>query len=226
MDTVNLYGSGNLTLSQILEPAISLAENGYPVGQVTSHYWARSEALLQNASPNGNEMLRNGVAPKEGEIMTMPFLAETFRVLGTQGKIGFYGGGRISQAIVDVIALTGGIMTLRDLTDHFNTQDEPIHVNYRGVDVYEIPPNGQGITALIALNILEGFDVSKLEHNSVEHIHLVIESLRLAFADTRFFVADPQFQTVPVEGLISKEYAAQRRALIDLQSAAADFVMK
>lgn len=114
VDTVQLFGSGNLTMSQILEPAISLAENGYPVGQVTSYYWARSEALLQNASPNGGEMLRNGIAPKEGELMTMPNLAATFRALAANGKAGFYEG-RIAQAIVDVIQETGGIMTLADL---------------------------------------------------------------------------------------------------------------
>jgi gamma-glutamyltranspeptidase/glutathione hydrolase len=223
VDAVNLFGSGNLTLSQILQPAINLAENGYPVGQVTAYYWARGERLLQTASENGNEMLLNGVAPKEGEIMRMSFLAQTFRSLGTNGKAGYYEG-PIAQAIVDVIRETGGVLSLEDLKSHFSSQDIPIHVSYRGVDVYEMPPSGQGITALVALNILEGFDVGQLEHNSKEHLHLVVESLRLAFADTRFFVADPEYVTVPVTGLLSKDYAQARRALISLQNAAINIV--
>lgn len=168
-------------------------------------------------------MLLNGVAPREGEIMKMPFLAETFRELGANKKTGFYQG-RIAQAIVDVIQENGGHMSLRDLESHVNTQDEPVHVNYRGVDVYEMPPNGQGITALLALNILEGFTLEGMQHNSPEHLHVVIESLRLAFADSRFHVADPAFDSVPVTGLLSKNYATERRKLINLQRAATDIV--
>lgn len=178
--------------------------------------------MLQNAS-NGSEMLLNGVAPKEGEIMKMPFLAETFRELGTNKKTGFYQG-RIAQAIVDVIRENGGMMSLQDLESHDSSADEPVHVNYRGVDVYEMPPNGQGITALLALNILEGFNLEGMQHNSSEHLHIVIECLRLAFADARFYIADPAFETVPVAGLLSKDYAAERRRLINLSRAATNFV--
>ncbi|OXA58616.1 putative gamma-glutamyltransferase YwrD [Folsomia candida] len=219
VDTIELFGSGNLTMAQILEPAIALAEDGYPVGQVTAYYWQRSEQLLRNASPNGGEMLLNGIAPKEGEIMRMPYLAETFRTLAANGKAGYYEG-RIAQAIVDVVNELGGVMTLADLSSHFNTQDVPISVSYRGVDVYEMPPSGQGITALLALNILEGFFLNGLTHNSAQHLHLVIESLRIAFADTRFYVADPEFVSVPVDGMLSKTYADQRRGLISPESAA------
>lgn len=180
------------------------------------------KSLLRNAA-NGTEMLLNGVAPKEGEIMKMPFLAETFRELAANKKTGFYQG-RIAQAIVDVINESGGFMSLKDLETHVSTSDEPVHVNYRGVDVYEMPPNGQGITALLALNILEGFNLDGVEHNSPQHLHLIIESLRLAFADARFYIADPEFENIPVRGFISKEYAAERRALINLQRAARDFV--
>jgi len=137
-DAVANLGSGNLSLSQVLEPAITLAEEGYPVGQVTAYYWARSENLLKTASPNGDEMLLNGSAPKEGEIMKMPFLAQSFRSLGANGKAGYYEG-PIAQAIVDVVTELGGVMSLDDLRDHFSTEDTPIHVNYRGVDVYEMP---------------------------------------------------------------------------------------
>ncbi|KAG4072389.1 hypothetical protein HA402_004321 [Bradysia odoriphaga] len=220
VDTVEQFGSGNLTLSEVLAPATKMAEEGFPVAQVCAYYWGIEERLLQNAT-NGTEMLLDGVAPKEGEIMKMPFLAETFRELGTNNKTGFYQG-RIAQAIVDVINENGGVMSLADLETHVSTQDEPIHVNYRGVDVYEMPPNGQGITALLALNILEGFNLQGMQHNSPEHLHIVIESLRLAFADARFYIADPAFESVPVAGLLSKDYAAERRRLISLQRAATD----
>ncbi|KAG4072393.1 hypothetical protein HA402_004325 [Bradysia odoriphaga] len=220
VDTVEQFGSGNLTLSEILEPAIKLAEEGFPVAQVSAHFWKKGEHLLQN-SANGTEILSNGVAPKEGEIMKMPFLAETFRELGTNKKPGFYQG-RIAQAIVDVIRENGGVMSLADLENHVSTQDEPVHVNYRGVDVYEIPPSGQGMTALLALNILEGFNLQGMQHSSPEHLHIVIESLRLAFADARFYIADPAFESVPVAGLLSKDYAAHRRDKINLQEAATD----
>ncbi|ODM99050.1 putative gamma-glutamyltransferase YwrD [Orchesella cincta] len=217
-DTIDLFGNKTLTLSEILAPAIRLAEDGYPVAEILADSWARSENLIKNASPNGGEMLLNGAAPKEGEIMKMPYLAQTFRDLAANGKTGFYEG-RIGEEIVKVITNLGGNMTMEDLKDHVNTQDTVISTNYRGVDVYEMPPNGQGITALLALNILEGFDLSSLEHNSAQHLHYVIESLRLAFADTRYFVADPEFVSIPVEGLLSKEYAETRRRLINPDTA-------
>ncbi len=216
------FGSQNLTLSEILAPAIKMADEGFPVAQVSSHYWKESERLLQNTA-NGNEILLNGVAPGEGQIMKMPFLAETFRELAVNKKTGFYQG-RIAQAIVDVVNETGGVMNLNDLENHVSTHDEPVHVNYRGVDVYEMPPNGQGITALLALNILEGFTLEGMEHNSPEHLHIVLESLRLAFADSRFYIADPAFESVPLAGLLSKDYATERRRLINLQRASTDIV--
>ncbi|CAG7830614.1 unnamed protein product [Allacma fusca] len=219
VETIEKLGSGKLHLLDVLSPAISLAENGYPVNVITAHGWKNSERLLQTASPNGGEMLLDGRAPEAGEIMRMPTLAESFRELALKGKAGYYEG-RIAQAIVDVIQQTGGVMSLEDLKNHVNTEDTPIHVNYRGVDVYEMPPNGQGITALLALNILEAFDLTGLKHNSPEHLHLVIESLRVAFADTLYYVADPAFANVPIDGLISKEYAAERRRLISLDYAA------
>lgn len=216
---MELFGSNKLSLAQILDPAIRLAEDGYPVGEITGNQWTSSERLLQTASPNGGEMLLpSGRAPQAGDVMRMPFLAQTMRDLAANGKQGFYNG-RIGEEIVKVLTQLGGYMTMQDLQEHTSTQVTPISINYRGVDIFECPPNGQGITALLALNILEGFDVSKLEHNSTEHLHLVIESLRLAFADTRFYVSDPAFVPIPVEGMLDKSYAAERRRLISMNAA-------
>jgi gamma-glutamyltranspeptidase / glutathione hydrolase len=160
-----------------------MAEDGFPVAPVSASAWASGYAQLRN-SANGDEMLLDGRPPLAGQILQLPTLANTFRELASKGKAGFYEG-RVAQAIVDVVTQLGGVMSLEDLKNHISTFEDPIHVNYRGVDVYEIPPNGQGITALMALNFLKGFDVSGLKYHSKEHLHLLIESLRFAFADAR-----------------------------------------
>lgn len=213
VDTLDRFGSKNLTLGQILEPAISLAENGHPVNVITAHFWKESEEKLLSVSPGGRDLLINGRAPRPGQVIKMPFLANTLRRLGAEGKKGFYEG-PVAESIVKLVKERGGVLSLEDLTSHNSTFEEPILVNYRGFDIYECAPNGQGITALIALNILEEFDVSALERNSAEHLHLMIESLRLAFSDSRHYVSDPKFTKVPTCGLLSKDYASERRKLI------------
>ncbi len=218
VDTIEKFGT--MSLKEILSPAIELAEEGFPVAPITALAWNRGIRQLK-LGPYANEMLLNGEAPKEGEIMKNPTLAKTFRELVDQGKAGFYEG-RIAESIVDLIQSMGGFMTLDDLKNHYNTFDKPISVNYRGIDVYEIPPNGQGITALIALNILEEFNIENMEHSSVIHLHTMIEAMRIAFADTRWYVADPDVVHVPIEELISKDYAIERRKLIDLTKASVD----
>ncbi|KAJ3415735.1 hypothetical protein HDV05_004199 [Chytridiales sp. JEL 0842] len=229
VDTVETFGSGKLTLGQILEPAIRLAEEGFPVAPISAWMWERSEKLLQTASPNGGEMLRNGKAPKTGEIMKMPFLAKTFRTLATQGKKGFYTG-RIAEEIVKVIRDLGGELSLKDLEAHTSTFPEPISITYKDdITIYECAPNGQGITALMALGILEELqangkskELEGLEHNSVEYLHAVIEALRIAFADTRYYVTDPDVVNVPVKEMLSKEYLKKRAELFDPSRAAVD----
>ncbi len=151
-------------------------------------------------------------------MLVLPFLAQTFRELASHGKRGFYEG-RIAEAIVELVQSHGGCMTMGDLQCHTNTFDEPIHVNYRGVDVWEIAPNGQGITALMALNILEQFDIKSMSHNSAEYLHLLIEAMRLSFSDTRYFVSDPDVVHVPIHELLSKQYAQLRKGLIKSESA-------
>ncbi|XP_046350993.2 glutathione hydrolase-like YwrD proenzyme [Haliotis rufescens] len=222
VDTVEKFGSGKLTMSQILGPAIDLAENGFPVQQCTAYFWNKGAHLLSDASnTHGHDLLLNGAAPRHGDLMTMPNLAKTFRAVAADGKKGFYEG-RVAQSLVDVVQQHGGAMTLDDLKSHVTTFEEPISVDYRGCRVWEIPPSGHGIVALMALNILEGFDLKSKGHNSAEYLHLLIEALRLSFADTQWYCADPAKVSVPIQGMISKQYAGQRRQLISETRAKAD----
>jgi gamma-glutamyltranspeptidase/glutathione hydrolase len=212
---------GSLPLTEILVPAIRLAEEGFPVAPLTAHFWARGAERQLKSAPNGHELTLNGRAPKAGELFRNPGLARTFKAVAEGGASAFYQGA-IAEAIVGVVKEAGGCLTMDDLASHVSTWEEPISVTYRGLRVYECPPNGQGITALIALNILEGFDLASLEALSAEKMHLMIEALRLAFADARWYVADPKFSNVPVKELLSKEYAAERRKLLDPQRATVD----
>ncbi|THH17393.1 hypothetical protein EW146_g3404 [Bondarzewia mesenterica] len=222
VDTVEKFGSGKVSVADVLTPAIRLAEEGVPVSEIHSHAWQRSETLIKNASPNADEMLLNGRAPLPGQVVKLPNLAKTFRSLAENGKDGFYKG-RVAEAIVELIQSKGGVMELEDLAKHETTFVEPIKYTYAGeVTVYECPPNGQGITALLALGILEQIqeqgkvgNLIEMEHNSVQYLHTLVEALRLAFADSQYHVADPDFKTIPVDKLLSKEYLASRAALFD-----------
>ena len=197
IDTLEHFGT--MEISEVLQPAIELAENGFPVSPITSYYWKRGVPQLRNG-PNASEMLINDKAPDPGEKMIMPMLAKTFKLISQYGKAGFYEG-EVAQSIVDLLEPLGGMMTLDDLKNHKSTFDEPISVTYRNKTVYEIPPNGQGLTALLALNILEEFDFSSITRLSTKHLHLMIEALRIAFADTRWYIADPAHTEVPKKAL-------------------------
>ncbi|CAG8582312.1 23337_t:CDS:10 [Cetraspora pellucida] len=209
VDTIDWFGSGNFKLAEILQPAIDLAENGYPVSEISAWIWKDCENDLINASTNGCDMLIDGRAPRCGEIMKMPNLARTFRELAEKGKDGFYKD-RIAQAIVETVQSRGGVMSLDDLASHTSTRIDPISINYKDVTIWECPPNGQGITALMALGIIKSLqesgkirDLSEMVHNSAEYLHVVIESLRLAFADSTYYVTDPDYYDVTKE-LLSK----------------------
>jgi len=212
---------GRLIMSEVLAPAIRLAEEGFPVAPTTAYFWKRGAERQLARVLNGRELTIEGRGPRAGEIFRNPGLARTFRKVAEGSKAAFYQG-EIAEAIVEVIQKAGGCMSLDDLAKHQATWDEPISTTYRGYRVWECPPNGQGLTALIGLNILEGFNLAGLDSLSVERLHLQIEALRLAFADTRWYVADPQFSQLPVSELLSKEYATERRKLIDIRKATVD----
>lgn len=205
---------GTWTMEDILAPAIRLAEEGFPVAPMTSHFWRRGVERQLRTAPNGGELTINGHAPNPGEIFNNPGLARTLKKVAEGGKQAFYKG-EIAEAIAEVIKQASGCMTAADLAAHTSTWETPINVTYRDCRVYECPPNGQGLTALLALNLLEGYDLHALGPLSTERLHLEIEALRLAFADARWYISDPQFTNIPLEQLLSKEYAVERRKLID-----------
>ena len=212
---------GSLPMGEILAPAIRLAREGFPVAPLTAHSWKLGVQRQLLSAPNGFELTIDGRAPREGEIFRNPNLARTLELVAREGRMAFYQG-EIAEAIVGVIRDAGGCMSLEDLASHASTREEPISTLYRGLRVYECPPNGQGITALLALNILEGFDLSSLPPLSTKRLHLMIEALRLAFSDSRWYVADPKFSTVPVRELLSQEYGRERGKLIDPGRATVD----
>jgi len=211
---------GTLPLSEILVPAIRLAEGGFPVAPLTSYFWQRGAERQLKTAPNGHELTVDGRGPNPGEIFRNPGLARTFKVIAEGGKQAFYEG-QIAEAIAQVLREAGGCLAVDDLAAHTSTWEQPASVTYRDFRVYECPPNGQGITALLALNLLEGFDLAALDALSTERLHLEIEALRLAFADTRWYVSDPAF-VADWRWLLSKEYAAERRKLINPKRATLD----
>jgi gamma-glutamyltranspeptidase/glutathione hydrolase len=211
---------GSLPRAQVLAPAIRLATEGFEVGEITAHFWARG-LERQKGAANLEEMSIDGRAPRAGERFTNPGLARTLQAIAEGGKAAYYQG-EIADAIVAVVRAAGGVMTEEDLAAHTSTWDEPISTTYRGLRVWECPPNGQGLTALIALNLLEGFELAGQDPLGPDRLHLLVEALRVAFADTRWYVADPAVAKVPVAELLAKDYAARRRALIDPRRATVD----
>jgi gamma-glutamyltranspeptidase / glutathione hydrolase len=205
---------GRLPIARVLAPAIRLAEEGFPAAPLTALAWQEAAEQVLNQSPNGHELTIDGRGPRPGEIFRNPGLGRAMRLIAEGGKKAFYEG-PAGEAIVAIIQETGGCMELSDLAAHYSTWDEALSVTYRGLRIWECPPNGQGMTALMALNLLEGFDLASLARLSVQRLHLEIEAMRLAFADTRHYLADPAFSKVPVQGMLDKQYAAERRKLID-----------
>lgn len=212
---------GSLPLGEVLAPAICLAEEGFPVAPVTASAWRNGAERQLRTALNGTEMTIDGRGPYPGEIFRNPGLARTLKTVAEGGKEAFYQG-EIAAAIARTVQQAGGCMTEADLAAHTSTWETPISTTYHDIRVYECPPNGQGLAALLALNILEGFHLASLPPLSTQRLHLEIEAMRLAFADARWYVTDPAFRPAPLEELLSKEYANSRQKLIDPRRATLD----
>jgi len=209
---------GTLSLGEIFEDAIHYAENGYSVTEVIAGEWKEAEKLLLSHETSAKTYLIDGKAPRPGQIFVNRDLARTYRKIVQDGIETFYRG-QICDAIIDYSNRNNGLLSRQDFKDHSTTWVEPISSDYRGYTVYELPPNGQGLTALEMLNILEGYDISRLGHNSSEYLHLLFEAKKAAFSDRDSLIADPDFEKIPVDQLLSKEYAKDLRKNIDLNKA-------
>ncbi len=211
---------GRLPMKTILAPAIKYAEEGFPVSELIAYYWERSVPVLGRFPGFTETFSVDGKrGPRSGEVFKNPRLAKTLRTIAEGGRDAFYKG-EIARKIADYMKAQGGFLSTEDLAAHHSDWVEPVSVSYRGHDVWEIPPNGQGIAALQMLNILEGYDFSKIAFGSPRHVHLFAEAKKLVFEDRAKFYADPAFAQVPVKGLLSKAYAEERRKLINDRRAA------
>jgi gamma-glutamyltranspeptidase/glutathione hydrolase len=213
---------GKLKLSNDLAPAAKYADEGFPVTELIAFYWHFAPEIYKDSPGAFLETYTvdgKGRTPAKGEIFKNPALAKTLRLIGEKGRDVFYKG-EIADRIDKFMRGNGGFLRKADFEKHTSTWVDPVSTNYRGYDVFELPPNGQGIAALQILNILEGFDLKAMGRNSAETLHAMIEAKKLAWADRAKFYADPEFATIPLAQLISKQYAAERRKLIDPNHAA------
>ena len=206
---------GTKSMADVLAPAIEVAEHGYPISEGLARGLEGAKGKLGKHPGSAKIWLRAGTPLQMGDVIKNPDLAKTLRAIATEGPAGFYTG-PVAKALVAGMKAHGGIITEEDMAAMQAFEDAPISVNYRGYDVYECPPNSQGFTMLYALNLLEGFNLRYMGHNSAAYLHVVTESIKLAFADRNKYVADPKFTpNIPMREMLSKEYAAKRRALID-----------
>lgn len=210
---------GRLPFAKLFEPAIYYAEQGYPVSPIVARFWQEGIDALTPYKDNPAiapwfatfDVHGNGAAPKTGELVTLPDHAKTLRILADSYCESYYRG-ELAQRLVEFSDKTGGYLSLEDLADYRAEWVEPVHINYHGYDVWEMPPNGHGITALMALNILKGMEIGAKDTGDT--FHKQIEAMKLAFADGMHYIADPRYMQTRVEELLSDAYAAQRRALI------------
>ncbi|HZF27535.1 MAG TPA: gamma-glutamyltransferase family protein [Gammaproteobacteria bacterium] len=210
---------GTLPVRELLAPAIGYGRDGFPVSEVIARDWAAGAGAVREYAGFDAVFLSDGRAPRAGETFRNPRLADAYELLSSGGRDAFYRG-PIAEAVHDYLGARGGYLRRDDFAAHRSTWVEPVSTGYRGWEVFELPPNGQGIAVLQMLNLLEGYDLPSLEWGGAEHLHLLIEAKKLAFEDRARFYADPEFAAVPVDALISKEYAARRRAAIDPRQAA------
>ncbi|MEO0661681.1 MAG: gamma-glutamyltransferase family protein, partial [Planctomycetota bacterium] len=204
---------GRIPLTDVLAPAIRAAREGAPITQTIAYYWNRSAPVLSKYPGFEDTFLPKGRAPRAGEVFANPSLARTYERIAEHGRDGFYAG-ETARELADFMAEHGGYLTEEDLAEHAGEWVEPVSVNYRGYDVWELPPNGQGIAALQMLQILEGYDLRAMGFGSADYVHAFTEAKKLAFEDRARFYADPAFAPAPVAALLSDEYAARQRATI------------
>lgn len=221
---------GRMGLADVLQPAIYAAEEGYPVTEWIAKGWATQAAKLLRSpdwrsvdldngpeQPSGHELLIDGRAPRAGEIMRIPTLGATMRAIAAEGKDAIYRG-EFARKISAHVQRYGGWITPQDMANHVSTWDEPIVADMAGVRLYECPPNGQGLAAIIAVNLAAGFDLAGM--STADRLHTLVECMRLGFADAQQWVCDPRVVDIPLDGLVSKAYADKRRTAIDPQRAA------
>ena len=205
---------GKMNMKNVLNPAINYAENGFPVTELVSYYMNIASKNFNTYANFKETYYVNGRTPKKGQLFKNPDLANTLKIIAKQGRKGFYEG-EIAETISKFIIDQGGFLSYGDLKNHESDWIEPVSTNYRGYDVWELPPNGQGIAALQILNLLEGFDIRSMGFGSAEYIHHFVEAKKIAFADRAKYYADMNFNKIPVDYLISKDYANKRRNEID-----------
>jgi gamma-glutamyltranspeptidase/glutathione hydrolase len=213
---------GRLPMTDVLAPAIAYARNGFPVSEVIAHYFELNAKTRAEFPGFAETYMRDGRMPQKGEVFRNPRLANTYEAIADGGRDVFYKGD-IARDIDAYMTEQGGLLRYEDLAQHHSEWITPVSTNYRGWDVYELPPNGQGIAALQILNILEGFDIASMGFGSAEYIHAFVEAKKLAYEDRAKFYADMDFADVPVETLISKSYADQRRQMISMEKAAMSY---
>lgn len=215
-----LHGKfGRLEMDKILAPAIQYAREGHPVAELIAYYLNRSAPILSRYTNFKETYMPDGTMPAKGEIFKNPDLANTYEKIAEGGRDAFYKG-EIARTIDRYMKEHDGFLSYEDLATHTSEWVDPVSTNYRGYDVWQLPPNGQGIAGLQILNIMEGYDVAGMGFGSAEYIHHFVEAKKLAFEDRAYFYADMDFSDIPVDRLISKEYATERRALIDPNLAA------
>ena len=210
---------GRLPMSELLAPAIAYADEGFPVTAFIADLWQENVGSREEYPGIKEVYMPGGTAPKTGDVFKNPNLANTYRMIAEGGRDAFYKG-EIADKIDSYMAEQGGFLTAGDLAAHTSEWVTPMATNYRGYDVFELPPNGQGIVALQMLNILEGYDLRSMGFGSAEYLHTLIEAKKVAYEDRAKFYADPEFYNVPMDMLLSKEYAAERRELISDSKAA------
>ncbi|MFV0592072.1 MAG: gamma-glutamyltransferase [Draconibacterium sp.] len=213
---------GKLPMKEVLNPAISYAENGFPLSELIAYYWGRNAQSLKRYPGFKEIFMPGGKAPEKGEIFKNPYLANTLKLVAEKGRDEFYKG-QIAQKIVSYVREQGGFLSMKDFEDHHSEWVEPNSMNYRGYDVWELPPNGQGTAALEMLNILKNFDVASMGFGSPEYIHYFVEAKKLAFEDRAKYYSDPDFNNLPTKELISEDYGKKQADMINPKRAARSY---